>query len=522
MFDKLFGWRKASKCKKLIGRVQCRLKLLKNKRSCIARQLREDLGELLRDGHLQVVFDRVEQLFMDENLLAVYELLDNYCEFIIINLPYIRKNKDCPNDINEAVSTLIYSSARLGDLPELLLIRKLFAERYGQRFAAVALDLLPGNLVNRQIKKNLAIRSVSDDVKYKLVDEITRSCFQQGPLLLGYTSEWQKQENEVIVDQVSRDDVQNCDSKDEQNTIQGSEAAADTERKVVSIDGSSEAKKCLKPDREFAGLGGKKWGRAATSSSESFGKLQEEIVYLDDIAEFESSLSKDAYLQDQRLFMFNSSLGSKTQNSNAETKNGLKMEKHESRVVKGEPRKLRNGSAKKPTRRSISREITSTTDIQTAIYYGKSLQNYNGKTRHHMKILVKDSHRSYSADHESIYEPCLFTFIVYKRFDRETSNANESDGGVASGENSSDSSENSDSWKKKHNYQPPYVCRAVTMPPERPKESVVLDSISRSNSFPVQQPDHVHPKLPDYDEIAAKFLALKREKIQNKCHLQNA
>ncbi|XP_019159083.1 PREDICTED: uncharacterized protein LOC109155862 [Ipomoea nil] len=493
MFDKLFGWRKASKCKKLIGRVQCRLKLLKNKRSCIARQLREDLCELLRDGHHQVVFDRVEQLFMDENLLAVYELLDNYCEFIIINLPYIRKNKDCPNDINEAVSTLIYSSARLGDLPELLLIRKLFAERYGQKFAAVALDLLPGNLVNRQIKENLAIRSVSDDVKYKLVDEITRSCFQQGPLLLGYTSEWQKQEN----------DVQNSDSKDEQK---GSEAAAETERKVVSIDGSSESKKWLKPAGEFPGLGEKKWGRAATSSPESFGKLQEEMVYLDDIAEFESSVSKDAYLQDQRLFMFNPSPDSKTETLNAETK---------SRVVKGEPRKLRNGSAKKLSRRSVSREIR---DIQTAIYYGKSFQNYNGKARHHMKILVKDRNRSsYSADQESIYEPCLFTFIVYKHFDRE------SDGGVASGEDSSDSSsaENIDSWKRKHKYQPPYVCRAVTMPPERPKESVVMDSITRSNSFPVQQPDHVHPKLPDYDEIAAKFLALKREKIQNKCHLQN-
>lgn len=27
-------------------------------------------------------------------------------------------------------------------------------------------------------------------------------------------------------------------------------------------------------------------------------------------------------------------------------------------------------------------------------------------------------------------------------------------------------------------------------------------------------PSHVHPKLPDYDEIAAKFIALKREYLQ--------
>lgn len=59
--------------------------------------------------------------------------------------------RDCPNDINEAVSTLIFASARLGDLPELLTIRKLFQERYGQRFASAALELHHGNLVNHQV-----------------------------------------------------------------------------------------------------------------------------------------------------------------------------------------------------------------------------------------------------------------------------------------------------------------------------------------------------------------------------------
>ena len=59
--------------------------------------------------------------------------------------------RDCPNDINEAVSSLIFASARFGDLPELLVIRKLFGERYGKRFEMTALELLPGNLVNRQV-----------------------------------------------------------------------------------------------------------------------------------------------------------------------------------------------------------------------------------------------------------------------------------------------------------------------------------------------------------------------------------
>lgn len=39
--------------------------------------------------------------------------------------------------------------------------------------------------------ENLSITSVPDDVKYKLVDEIARSCLQPAPLALEYYSELQ-------------------------------------------------------------------------------------------------------------------------------------------------------------------------------------------------------------------------------------------------------------------------------------------------------------------------------------------
>jgi len=36
------------------------------------------------------------------------------------------KSRDCPPDIDEAVSSLIFASAGCGDFPELYVIRKLF------------------------------------------------------------------------------------------------------------------------------------------------------------------------------------------------------------------------------------------------------------------------------------------------------------------------------------------------------------------------------------------------------------
>ena len=69
------------------------------------------------------------------------------------------------------------------------------------------------------------------------------------------------------------------------------------------------------------------------------------------------------------------------------------------------------------------------------------------------------------------------------------------------------------SWTKKA--ESSYL-RAMTMPPERARDDC-NDNIIRSNSFP--QPtnlSHVHPKLPDYDDLAAKFTALKKAHQQKK------
>ncbi|PON92900.1 Vacuolar protein sorting-associated protein, partial [Trema orientale] len=55
---------------------------------------------------------------------------------------------------NEAVSSLVYASARCPGLPELRVIRELFHERYGREFVISAVELLPGNLVNQQVKKS--------------------------------------------------------------------------------------------------------------------------------------------------------------------------------------------------------------------------------------------------------------------------------------------------------------------------------------------------------------------------------
>ncbi|XP_057461216.1 uncharacterized protein LOC130751625 isoform X2 [Actinidia eriantha] len=573
MFELLFGWRKASKCKKLIRRVQCRIKLLKNKRCSIVRQLRDDVAQLLTHGHEQSAFDRVDQLFMDESIVAVYDLLDHFCEFIIIHLSYIRKHKDCPNDINEAVSTLIFASARCGDLPELPMIRKLFGDRYGHRFATVALELLPGNLVNRQIKENLSIKSVPNDVKYKLVDEIARSCFQQGPLALEYYSDLQgeqgksvkvqhlsstdnadREKNKNMGDQVLRSDVQtHCNPIAAETQLQDFDIMEE-EGKIVHVDDSKNILIENSP-YEFGILG------RCTENSSSEGLLSplpEEVIHLDDIEEFKTPTSKDENYQDQRLFVFKSSvvLAMERLDNGFEKK---KVEKNEKAGSRSDKNKKTYG--KRQRQRSVSDEGRSLEDVESTIYYGDSSENSRiDKCKSHnrrkieKKVLFDETHEC------SLEYPCYFC-ISDDKIDLESQKRKTTIEGFPV-HNARDEKVKNNTFSHhrrrfctgkpndkavewEHGHQKPRVdaqlgatmdgdltypnrapnepmksdCRSffrgTTMPIERSRDSL-SDNILRSNSFPFQQPSHVHPKLPDYDQVEAQFMALKRANLQCK------
>lgn len=151
MFGFLFGWRKASKCKRALKQLQRRLNLLENKKHAISSHLRHDIVQLLRIGERDRALRRAHDLFLDENLVSLYHLLLQFSDVILLNLSYIRRHRELSDGVNEAVSTLIFASARCGDLPELRTLRALFGERYGKLLVSMALYLLPGNRVNPQV-----------------------------------------------------------------------------------------------------------------------------------------------------------------------------------------------------------------------------------------------------------------------------------------------------------------------------------------------------------------------------------
>ncbi|CAM6114399.1 unnamed protein product [Calypogeia fissa] len=174
MNSSLFGVGKfkSAKCKTLMRLAMARIKLLRNKRDVVVSQMRKDIAQLLSTGQDPSARIRVEHIAREQNIMSAYDMIELFCELIIVRLPIIESNKACPMDLKEAISTLVFASPRCSDLPELLQIRSLFSSKYGKEFVAAALELRPECGVNRRVIEKLSVRAPSGETKLKLLMEI--------------------------------------------------------------------------------------------------------------------------------------------------------------------------------------------------------------------------------------------------------------------------------------------------------------------------------------------------------------
>lgn len=60
-------------------------------------------------------------------------------------------SRDCPADLKEGISSLLFAGPRCSEIPELLGIRDVFEKKYGKDFVSAATDLRPNAGVNRMV-----------------------------------------------------------------------------------------------------------------------------------------------------------------------------------------------------------------------------------------------------------------------------------------------------------------------------------------------------------------------------------
>lgn len=161
-----------SKCKTKAKLAVSRIKLLRNKREEHLRQMRRDIASLLQSKQDDTARIRVEHLIREQNVMAANEIIDLFCELIVVRLPIIAKQKECPVDLKEGIASLIYAAPRCSEIPELQSISDLFLKKYGKEFVSAAKELRPQSGVNRQLIKRLSDKNPSGEVKLKVMKEI--------------------------------------------------------------------------------------------------------------------------------------------------------------------------------------------------------------------------------------------------------------------------------------------------------------------------------------------------------------
>ncbi|CAK7352690.1 unnamed protein product [Dovyalis caffra] len=163
---------KPAKCKTALKLAASRIKLLKNKRAAQVKLLKRELAQLLDAGQDQTARIRVEHLVREEKTMAAYELIEIYCELIVARLPIIESQKNCPIDLKEAVSSVIFASPRCADVPELMDVRKHFTAKYGKEYVSAAVELRPDCGVSRMLVEKLSAKAPDGPTKIKILTAI--------------------------------------------------------------------------------------------------------------------------------------------------------------------------------------------------------------------------------------------------------------------------------------------------------------------------------------------------------------
>ncbi|KAI4357839.1 hypothetical protein L6164_001762 [Bauhinia variegata] len=163
---------KAAKFKPLIALSISRLAVLKNQRQARFKVARSDVVEILQLGQHERALLRVEHVIKEQNMLDVYDLIERYCNLLVERVHLIEQERECPEELREAASGLLYAASRCGDFPELQEIRAVLTTRFGKELAGRAIELRNNCGVSPQIVQKLSTRMPGLENRMKVLKEI--------------------------------------------------------------------------------------------------------------------------------------------------------------------------------------------------------------------------------------------------------------------------------------------------------------------------------------------------------------
>ncbi|KAM1277273.1 hypothetical protein ACFX13_030396 [Malus domestica] len=168
----------SSKCdKKAVLAVDGIRKLRKRKDEGIVK-MRNKISALLQCGQDPInktctACILIEDLIREENILETYVLIKGFCNLVRGRLSVIQVQRECPKNLNQAISSLIFAAKkRFHEIPELLTLEKIF-KKYGSDFVLAATQT---NCVTPVMVEKLSNRNSTDEEIEKIIQQIAKPC----------------------------------------------------------------------------------------------------------------------------------------------------------------------------------------------------------------------------------------------------------------------------------------------------------------------------------------------------------
>eukprot|EP00941_MAST-03F_sp_MAST-3F-sp1_P005862 g5862.t1 len=133
-----------------------RITLVNSKMSNVLKRNKKEIAKLLEIGKEEKARIKVEHVIRDDFTMEAHELLELLCETLVARLPLIVAEKQCPYDIINTVSTIIYCAPRVM-IPELQVVRKELIKKYGKEFGERAARNVDG-IVNERVIQKLSVQ----------------------------------------------------------------------------------------------------------------------------------------------------------------------------------------------------------------------------------------------------------------------------------------------------------------------------------------------------------------------------
>jgi vacuolar protein sorting-associated protein IST1 len=184
--DFLFPYNE-TKIKPYLKMAVQRIQVHKNKKATAVKIQKKEVATILAEGKDEKAKIRAEHIIREDFTIEGLELLELNLELIHERIKQITTSKECPPDMKEAVSSVIWA-ANYVDVPELKDISSQLTKKFGSKFAEAA-QKNENNEVNIRLSQKLTYKPPSKLLVRNYLEAIAKV----------YDVEWKPREEGLFI-----------------------------------------------------------------------------------------------------------------------------------------------------------------------------------------------------------------------------------------------------------------------------------------------------------------------------------